>query len=918
MVRYLIQEISLVANARRTYLLVGPAISVGGAVGPKSQFTGGQSFGGVGHAGRASRVSRVAVTVTASLFALLVAVPGALPARAATAAPASTSRSAGAGTSLADVAVLDVVMLVDESGSETPDRVAAERQTAGMIVQSMLNPKSRVTVVGFGGRNGATPSQNPVDVVCQPTIAGGQQNLEYLASCVSKLHRRPPQEGDDTDYAAALGQAMGYFDPTSTYGQQSPAKAIKVIFMMTDGAVDVSHDPHYTAHGQSWQVGEQQAVNLQLAAAKSDGVQIWPLGFGTAITPKATDYLNQIAAGGAKATACGNRAVSQPHATVVTSPTDAINALDELYGDAACIGEGRDQTILTNHATLKLTIPPIASDAAISVDRADPGVQVSFIRPDGSQWTDSTAISGAANSPVEVLHLNQISSADVGPWQVTLSAPPGLKSQLVSATVFWQGAVRAIMNADPLQAKLGQPIKVTLSLLGPEGPITDPGTLKSLIVGVAASGDGLPGPTRVEVSTAGESAGSVTGVANYKGTFQAPTHEGTLTFTGTAAGYGLYATQFPANVTVSNGLPAFTVTPQFPVQNTVQSGGTVTGQLIATNKTGAAKQVRLELDKSGADASLTSSSLVSVPSGNPPVIPFTIAIGKDSPPGTAWLQVRAIDPATGQQLSQAQLTLTVTRPPGFIAKYLWDFIGALIAIALIIAGILLRRKVIHDRKDVRGLVAILRRNGDQLAELKAPSRWADTFRFIIRDKVDPIAPAPGAPVAGIGSGFTVVGNGNGAQPAQPWLDYPQAGFSEFMVRRSKAGGEVKLTTPTGHQPFDVVVGGPGVHIDQDGLELAFRDTSRRRRTSGRSSRPGRAAANGSGLTLGSYQPDAGAYQPAPPGYAPSAPAPGGYPPAPPAGPANPGAYPQPGAYDPDATRPLSQPYIPPAPKDEWL
>src|SRR5262249_27375505 len=159
--------------------------------------------------------------------------------------------------------------------------------------------------------------------------------------------------------------------------------------------------------------------------------------------------------------------------------------------------------------------------------------------------------------------------------------------------VFWQGAVRAIMSADPSQAKLGQPIRVTLSLLGPEGPITDPGTLKSLLVGVVATGDGLPGPTRVSVSNAGESAGSATGVADYKGTFQAPKQAGTLTFTGTAAGYGLYATQFPASVTVSNGLPAFTVTPQFPVVSSVQSGNSITGQLIATNKTGSSRQVRL-------------------------------------------------------------------------------------------------------------------------------------------------------------------------------------------------------------------------------------------------------------------------------------------------------------------------------------
>ena len=49
----------------------------------------------------------------------------------------------------------------------------------------------------------------PIDVVCQPaTIASGTQNLAYGASSVNSFSARREQPGDDTDYAAALGQAM--------------------------------------------------------------------------------------------------------------------------------------------------------------------------------------------------------------------------------------------------------------------------------------------------------------------------------------------------------------------------------------------------------------------------------------------------------------------------------------------------------------------------------------------------------------------------------------------------------------------------------------------------------------------------------------------------------------------------------------
>ena len=184
-----------------------------------------------------------------------------IPAQAASAA-AVTSTSATSSVGVGE-AVLDVVMLVDESGSETDANVAAERQTAGTIAQALLNPRSRVTVIGFGGVNHVAPNRDPVNVACQPTIASGVINLAYLASCVNSLHRRTEAEGDDSDYAAALGQAMSYFNPNTAYGRQSPAGAIKVILMMTDGGVDVYRDTQQ--YGTDWLAGVHQAVNQQLA-----------------------------------------------------------------------------------------------------------------------------------------------------------------------------------------------------------------------------------------------------------------------------------------------------------------------------------------------------------------------------------------------------------------------------------------------------------------------------------------------------------------------------------------------------------------------------------------------------------------------------------------------------------------------------
>ena len=697
-----------------------------------------------------------------------------------------------------------MVVLVDESGSETPQKVADEKATVGTIVQSLLNPASRVTVIGFGGVNHVAPGQVATDVACVPTIAGGAANLEYLAKCVNTLHRRTEQQGDDTDYAAALGQAMSYLSPASTATPPSPAGAIKVILMMTDGAVDVSRNTQQ--YGTNWQLGEQTAINQQLTAAKSGGVQLWPLGFGTSLgnvdgtnitEPYALHYLNTMAAQAAPS-ACGTGAgVVQPHATWVNNPDDTIGALDQLYADASCGGENFQQAPLgggITNATLTVSIPEIASAAAISVARGVPGVAVTFQPPTGPSLSNSPNVSGQ-DGAVEVLHLNNITAADVGTWHIQLTAPPGMASELVRATAFWQGAVRALTTVNPSSAKLGQQVKVTLDVIGPNGPITDASTLSSMTVGVTATGNGLTGPVNIQVAPVSGSPGE------WVATYTVPSQPTTLTFTGFASGYGLYTTQVSATVGVGSQTQGFNATPQFTGGTSVQAGGTIAGQVVLTNTTGSARQVKLVASVSGppgVTASLTSpSGAFSVPSGSPPSEPFTIAVDKDSPTGTALVQVAAVDVATGKVLNTAQQEFTITKPPGWLQKYSGILWGILAAIIVGILAWLAAWKRSRDRRDVRHLVAILRRGGAPAGrDLEAGGKWAEVFPFTIHDEASD----------------------------SPWLDHPQRGATAGVYQVKRAGrGLVELRTPTGSKPYEIEVGGPGLRMN-NGLELSFRDT----------------------------------------------------------------------------------------------
>jgi hypothetical protein len=733
----------------------------------------------------------MAVGISLAFTLSAPAAQAAQPAQLAGTARGGAAQSAGSSEPL-----LDVVMLVDESGSETPVSVAQEKQVAATIGQSMLNPGSRVTVVGFGGVNHVAPNQDPVNVACKPTIANGIQNLDYLSTCVNSLHRRTEAEGDDTDYAAALAQAMSYLNPDTAGGAQSPPGAIKVILMMTDGGVDVHRNTQQ--YGQDWLAGEHQAVNEQLALARQDHVQVWTLGMGTDITSADEQYLQYLASSGA-ASPCG----VTPHSTLVTNRADALAALNQLYAQAAC----RTGTSVSpwisfgggiKTGKLQVTIPAIASNAAISVDRGDPGVQVNFYQPNGALWTESSAISGEG-SAVDVLHLT---NPMPGTWTMRLTAPPGLQSELVSATAFWQGAVRALITANPPSAQPGQAISVSLSVLGNNGPITDPATIKNLQVGVIASGDGLAKPAPVAVSNVGETNAAGTGVANYTGSFQAPRTTGTLTFTGTAEGYGLYATEVPASVQVGAEPTGFQATVQFPAAVSVQAGSGLQGQVIFSNTTGAPKTVRLALgDVSNALATLTSpGGSITVPSGNPQPVPFTISFARNSPIGSAWLTVKVSDAAnSGIIYADQPLNITVTKPPGFIAKYLWVIVGAIALIILAILAALLWRAARRAEADVRSLRAVITRDGEQKGNPLRPSgKWSATFPFVIRDEDNEHAR----------------------------LELPQPGSGDPVYTARRGGrGQVSVWTPAGEQ-HDIIVGSAGEQLS-NGLRLAFRDTKKR-------------------------------------------------------------------------------------------
>lgn len=706
--------------------------------------------------------------------------------------PARPASAAQAGTRAGNGLAVNMVILVDESGTESAADVTNEADAASAIAQGLLNPRSRVSVVGFGGPDQQAPHANSTTIVCPATVTSGATNLESLARCVGKLAPRTAAQGNNTDYVGALSQAL------SLLAVKGAAGALNVILMMTDGGLDESGNPSYPQ--PDWQQAAHHAVDLKLAQARQEGVAVWPLGFGD-INPPDASYLGHLAQGGSQ-NSCDSRTASQPRAMIAQDSATAVKEFDALYADAACVGTQSSPPgpVSPKHPrTVTVNIPIIANTAAISVYKANPRIRVNFSAPGnipvfpgylhGSRIEES-----GADTAVEVLH---VTNPLPGLWTVTLIAPPGLPSQQVSATVYWQGAVRTSIVASPPNAFPGQKISVTLTVLGNNGPITDQAELSGVTVRVDVTGDGLTSP--IPVTLTGR---SVAGAAasDFSGTFSAPNTKGTLMFLGSATGYGLHSSNVPAFVNVVNPATSVQALVQFSAPNTVYAGSVIHGQVIFTNPTGVAEHARLVLASGSQLATMGSPAGALLIRSGRSVDPFTINLASKTTTGPAQFVVKAVNASQpSRSYGQSVLVVTVKRQPGLVRKYLWGLIAAALIVLLLLGYLYLRAARAKRSRNVQGLVARLEHDdGMDHQDLKYIGPPASEFPFVIRH----------------------------AEGGAPELAAPAFGSAEpqYVARRDGPHGVIVKTPAGGTRTISF--GGPGERGVIPNARLAFSDSRR--------------------------------------------------------------------------------------------
>jgi hypothetical protein len=694
--------------------------------------------------------------------------------------------------------LLDESVLVDESGSLSSSDVAAEIKAVTTIASGGLNHNNRVSVYGFGSQN--TTEQNAITLACPPEIIDTSVKITALAGCVQKIHRRSDAEGNDTDHVKALAQAI------ETLTTSSPPGALKVVFLLTDGRLDVHRSDSYGRISADRNTEAERQLKTQLALAASDKIEIWPLGFGAQIDRA---ELDAFAAGGSQQS-CDGRPDSQPKARVVTSSADVLRSLSEAFASASCSGVSpTDSTTLGpgQTRTLHLAIPAIATDGTINVSKVDPAVRVEFIDPNGHVVPASGSIgvstfeeAGESTDQETMRITNPIS----GTWGVRLTAPQNMAKSLVSAVAIWQGAVSSSLAVDPQIAHTGQRLTIRLSLVTRTGAITDPRALAGLNFTVQVTGAGLTGPQSIPIRDDGQAPDDIKNDGRYAGTYEAPAAQGRMTFVGVVTGPGIQAEKLPTTIQVSDTAQVAVGQVRFGNHSgTVHPGDSVPVDISLENPTNAVINARVTAAGPGTQPSLSGASAVAVKPGKS-AVRYRLTFPKDGPFGGRETTVQVVDAANGSVITSGPLVVTVKSPPGIVARNKSKIAGGILLLLAAAIVLALRREAHRRKVDVRGLKATLSRDGNVIGDpLKAPSKWSPVFRFVLRDAR---------------------------------LDFPQPGDSVITARRGTAG-MVVVRTAEGTK-YDVEVGTEGESFEDSGLMLGFTDTRRAHRAGQRRKQSG--------------------------------------------------------------------------------
>ncbi|MDT9684192.1 vWA domain-containing protein [Streptomyces sp. TRM76323] len=664
--------------------------------------------------GRAARAA--ALTLALGLAALTPAPPPAPAAAVGAALRSATAEGADP---------VDFAIVVDQSDSLSDEDLGREVEAAALLAQGEISERSRATVIGFGSSE--KPGQSPVREVCPLTVADSA-GRQRLSDCVPRLaHRDPARVGPGTDFPAAIRQAVDRLTEKGT--PTTP----KVVFLLTDGRLDVDDSPEYGADRDSRKANGLKRLADELARARREKVQIWPLGFGRAID-RAT--LTDMAEGGYRG-GCADLPSATPRMRVVADSTGIDKAFQEVFAAARCAGVIPGDS-KRPPADLYVTIPPIATDGSITVSKHDPKVTVTYYDPRGRKVPTSGRFDGSTfelsgqDGPVEALRVNDPLP---GRWRARVEAPEGHRDREVAVRAIWQGRLRSAVTLDPAAPRPGEKAVVEVRMQTRRGVvITDPAQLTGIKVTAQLAGDGFA-PVDVALADDGRAPDRTASDVRFTGTVTVPAGAtGALRLTTRMAAPGVTSDLRPLHTQRGEDTPAV-VAGLTVDRTTVHPGGTVRGTLSVTNNDSAPHTLRLALADQAAGTELrVDPATVTVAPGSRRDTPFTLEVGPGTPLGDIGGQITAVDTADRDRLLDSTfLDVRVEAPPTWTERW-WPLLaGGAAAVLLLGTFLAVRFTARRRRRDLTGTVLELLRDGRTLDRLtvRAGQGQNGTFPFTV-------------------------------------------------------------------------------------------------------------------------------------------------------------------------------------------
>lgn len=738
------------------------------------------------------------------LICALLILPAAAPGQAAgplgrAAAPASDGPEP-----------IDFAVVVDQSESLSEKDLAREVEAASLITQGEISARSRAAVIGFGSSE--KPGQSPVSEVCALTTAdtAGRQRL---SDCVQQLaHRDDRKTGPGTDFPAAVRQAV---DRLTENGEKDVPK---VVFLLTDGRLDVSDSPEYGTDEASRQANGAKRLTEELARARRESVQIWPLGFGARIDRAA---LTRMAEGGFS-NGCADLPDAAPKMRVVDSSAQIDKALQETFAAARCARVAHG-TVGKPPADLSVTIPPIATDGSLTVGKHDPKVTVTYYDPKGRRVPTQGEFDGSAfetsgqDGPVEAL---RVKNPLPGKWRVHIEAPEGHRDREVAVRAIWQGRLRSAVTLSPASPRPGEEAVVEVRMQTRRGVvITDPEQLEGVRVSARMTGEGFD-PVVVPLSDGGRKPDERAKDARYAGRFTVPaTASGELRLTTEMTAPGITSDRRPLNARISHGTPGLTAGLSVDRGGDVHPGQTVSGTLDVTNDDSGPHTLRLSLadQPPGSALRISPATVNAAPGGSS--TPFTVTLGPDVPLGELSGRITVTDLGDGGRVvDNVFLGVRVTAEPTLWDRWWWAFTGAALLLCALAAVVAVRQRAGARRRDLSGVRLELRAEGQRPDTLTIRAGQSTGGEFLFG-------------VGRSGGGAPALRRGGGSQA--------------YRLRRTTAG-QLLLKPP----------GGPERAIGQgqpaglaDGFELVVGD-ARTASGTGRAGRDGEGRRGGQGRREG--------------------------------------------------------------------